>query len=46
MVVKAEMKAVADKKKEKIRFNLVKIESFRGNSGYRKQQQPVSEAGG
>lgn len=43
MVVKAEMKAVATTKKNS-HFNLVKIKTFRFNSGCRKQQQPVSGA--
>lgn len=42
MLVKAEMKAVAKKKKGY--FNLVKIETFSVNSGHGKQQQPVSGA--
>jgi len=41
-VVKAEMKAVAKKKKSC--FNLVKIETFRVNSGCGKQQRPISGA--
>lgn len=36
------MKAVA--KKESQYFNLVKIETFRVNSGYGKQHQPISGA--
>lgn len=45
MVVKAEMKAVAKKKEKKeSHFNLVKIETFRVNSGCGKQQQPISGA--
>lgn len=44
MFVKAEMKAVAKKKKKKGRFNLVKIETVKVKSGYGKQQQPISGA--